>query len=150
MVCQRCGACCNEGRILPLDKPDFERWVEQGRMDILKHSKIQLKNGKFIRGDQVKIENLDQISFNGSSLLWYSPKGRRLNKCPFLRKLRTKPEYKCLINDTKPDRCRKYEPWNQGLQWIRHFNGYKCCKKPDSPMWGEVDINIKKSHWGKQ
>lgn len=144
MACVRCGACCFiEGRSLPLDRPDFVRWREQGRTDILKHSKIRLKDGTFFRGDHVKLENLDQILFKGSSLLWYSHKGRRLNKCPYLRMLRNKSEYKCLINNTKPERCQKFEPWKLGLQSLR-YHLYRCCKKPESLGWGEVNIDIVK------
>jgi Fe-S-cluster containining protein len=132
MQCKRCGACCIKlGYKLPLVKTDLKRWIDQNRLNILKHLKICLNNDKWIRGDELKTEQLEQINY-AKCQIWSSPRGKKLRKCPFLRKERNKSTYKCLINDTKPDRCRKWEPWKyglfglQGIQNLKNDFGYQC------------------------
>jgi len=86
-----------------------------------------LNRGKWFCGDKLKAE---YIKF-AEAWLWFSPKGKKLRKCPFSRKVKNKPEYRCKINETKPDRCRKYRPWNYGLQVLRANAGFRCCIRKD-------------------
>lgn len=129
MKCQRCGECCIRlGWSITTDKNDLTRWIRQNRQDILKHIKIDLTDGQQIRGDELKEDQVVDVSFVD---LWNSPGGRKLLRCPFLRKERKKPQYKCLINETKPSECRKWKPW-EGKPGILYVI-FPCCKrkKPD-------------------
>lgn len=140
MKCKRCGACClEEGWFFPPEKDDLKRWIAQNRLDILKHIRIRLNDEKRIRGDELKEE---QIEFS-EPFLWFSPGGRRLNRCPFLRKERNKTKYRCLINETKPDRCRKYEPWWNSNELIKLL-GYQCCKNIKTTYLPEFEVKLDK------
>ena len=93
--CQRCGKCCTGSFvILQAMVEDIERWQEEGRQDILKY-----------------VWDFDLKSFDGtcSCDIWVSPiTGHDLLRCPFLRKVRNKEIYKCLIHETKPEICQVY------------------------------------------
>ena len=132
MKCRRCGTCCiNQGYNFPVEKNDLKRWINQNQIKILRHLKVRLNQGKWFCGDELKAEQIK----SAEAWLWFSPRGKKLRKCPFLRKERNKSTYKCLINDTKPDRCRKWKPWKyglSGLQGLLNFKkdlGYQCCKQ---------------------
>jgi len=136
MKCKRCGRCCIiEGRILGIEKTDLKRWMTQNRSDILEHLRIWLINDEKIRGTELKTEQLEQINFTEG---WFSPKGRRLNKCPFLKKEKNKPEFKCLIHDTKPNRCRDFKLGQFDPPFIN--TGYKC-RKQKKRFFGIVSIS---------
>jgi len=92
--CKRCGFCCKyyEG-LLWAEREDIERWKKEKRYDILKYIEGAEINGK--------IEYFDE--------LWFNPKtGDETYRCPFLRKVRNKPIYKCKIHETKPNECREF------------------------------------------
>lgn len=89
--CERCGNCCDE-RVasgLSASSEDLKNW-EDNNPNILKYThKVH--------------EALDCAD------LWFSPiTGQELERCPWLRKDRNKPTYKCLIHDLKPEVCSSY------------------------------------------
>ena len=92
--CSRCGECCTRlGAELTATNDDLDRWIEEGRNDILQYA------GIFEWDDHHTAD------------LWISPTtGEEVRRCPFVRKGRDRPTYKCLIHDTKPEVCRDYKP----------------------------------------
>ena len=93
--CERCGKCCQGSIVGSLQAmvDDIKRWRDEGREDILLYV------------DQYDIKDADWCSCD----IWVSPITRRdLTRCPFLRKIRNKDEYKCSIHETKPKWCREY------------------------------------------
>jgi len=92
--CKRCGNCClnlNDAYEGDGWDEDYERWKAEKRLDIL--DKISVIE---VGGSVVAID------------LWMGPDGDFVERCPWLRKLPGKQEYKCRINDTKPGVCREY------------------------------------------
>ena len=88
-ACQRCGTCCLADMIAYVTTEDMDRWISQGRSDIL-HI----------------IEN-EQAFWAGDHLL-SACDGRPLMGCPFLTW--EKGGYACSIYETRPGVCRDYEP----------------------------------------
>lgn len=93
--CRRCGKCCLDESFmgtLSATKEDIERWIIEDRWDILNYCDIYYHtNSEILGGD-----------------LWIDPSGREYLQCPFVRKIRDKDEYECLINETKPEVCKNY------------------------------------------
>jgi len=118
--CKRCGNCCKKaGSVLHITQNDYERWVEEDRWDII--SKIVpvsyccencniswgLPFGDTCRRCDMPGKLLfywidPKYQFNYFAQLMGNP------KCPFLRKVRNKPQYTCRIHDTKPEICRDF------------------------------------------
>lgn len=61
---------------------DIARWEAEGRDDILAYESL---------GD-----------------LWIKEDGTECTRCPFLRRDRGAPTYRCRIHDTKPHTCANY------------------------------------------
>lgn len=98
--CKRCGKCCFRFPQLEAYAEDIKRWRKEGRDDILQYVDI-FHFSSFDTGD-----------------LWFNPKnGMELNRCPFLRKVKNKDEYKCGIHETKPTVCKNY-PFNPGQNGV--------------------------------
>ncbi|MGD0820353.1 MAG: YkgJ family cysteine cluster protein [Desulfomonilia bacterium] len=89
ITCRRCGTCCLADMIAYVTKEDMDRWISQGRSDIL-HI----------------IEN-EQAFWAGDHLV-SARDGRPLTGCPFLTW--EKGGYACSIYETRPGVCRNYEP----------------------------------------
>jgi Fe-S-cluster containining protein len=72
------------------DQEDYDRWVEEGRWDILRWC------------DPVTLD------------LWVdgSRNDYEASRCPFVRKDRNRPTYRCMIHDTRPQVCRNYVPFS--------------------------------------
>jgi Fe-S-cluster containining protein len=70
------------------DKEDYDRWVAEGRWDILQWC--------------------DPVLYD----LWFGLDGEEKTRCPFVRKDRNKPTYHCMIYDTRPQVCRNYVPFS--------------------------------------
>ncbi len=88
--CRRCGKCClTVGEIQALPS-DIERWISQGRDDILGRLEIIEDRGELITYGKLKLGN---------------------PACIFLEKW--KNEYICKIHNTKPEICLEY-PLNVG------------------------------------
>jgi Fe-S-cluster containining protein len=76
--CLDCGACCHRANVL-LDEPDFARWRDAGRKDLLGRAYLKRANGK-VR-------------------LRFAPDGR----CQNLER-----DNKCSIYPIRPDNCRVF------------------------------------------
>ena len=88
-ACTRCGKCClDEHYMLTLSATDEDvaRWEDEGHEDILQY--------------------VDTIK-PGVHDLWIKD-GEELARCPFVRKDKGKPTYRCTIYETRPEACRKY------------------------------------------
>jgi Fe-S-cluster containining protein len=89
--CQRGGACCRRFSWLTAHTEDIERWMDEGREDILQYADMYI------------------YSVTGAADLWFHPEtGEELPRCPFLRKVRNKRVYECEIYDTRPMMCRGF------------------------------------------
>jgi Fe-S-cluster containining protein len=77
---------------------DVERWMEEGRVDILRFVSI--------------------LGHNNAGLpfadLWIDERGVERSRCPFVRKVRGANRYLCSIYETRPQVCRDYVPWAPG------------------------------------
>jgi Fe-S-cluster containining protein len=96
--CTRCGKCCTNPSYmgtLGATGEDVKRWQREGRDDILTWVSIfGPKDDPY--GD-----------------LWVSERtGEEATRCPFVRKDRNRPTYRCTIYDTRPEVCRNYVPWS--------------------------------------
>ena len=83
--CERCGKCCVEYiGTFGATKEDILRWRKEGRDDILAY-----------------------VCFMGDDwgdLFFHPETGEEIHdRCPFLRKIRNKNEYECMIEETKSD-----------------------------------------------
>lgn len=88
-LCERCGWCCvSLGGILSATREDLERWERERRQDIL------------AKCDAPIFEGAEEVD------IWLDKDGEIAHICPWLRKDKTK--WKCIINDTKPEVCKKY------------------------------------------
>lgn len=97
--CLRCGQLCNDGRVVETE--DIRRWLDEGRSDILEHVCCCSKN--VFCGELVGTDPCDDCSMTIKEIV-ADTNGR----CPFVRKVRNKPYYKCRIHDTKTEECSGY------------------------------------------
>ncbi len=76
---------------------DINRWVREGRSDILKHvlvySYYDIFLGEVVEGGE----------------LWFDEYGNKLDRCPFIEEKEGK--IFCKIHETKPEQCREYKCW---------------------------------------
>ena len=133
--CRRCGNCCvGPYFVMYATSEDIERRLQQGRYDILQYLngnpwkwpkasyemgipytleiEIDIQNnlGNYSFEKQVK-KKFRQIATEGGAGidLWFDPvTGEELSFCPFLRKVRGKEMFECLIYDTRPEICRDF------------------------------------------
>ena len=96
--CLRCGECCDHGRTV--FKEDIERWTNDLEFDILEHVYCSKKRGWCIT--HVDVEPCEDC---GSAEIVTR---RWSMRCPFVRKVRNKPYYRCGIHDTLPEECSGY------------------------------------------
>lgn len=97
--CLRCGELCNNQR--EVQREDIERWMNKLRYDILEYVDCWLKNGRCFHLSDL-LQPCEECW--GGIIITLSSSGR----CPFLRKVKNKPYYKCRIHDTSPETCRGY------------------------------------------
>ncbi len=91
--CRRCGECClTLGSRIQASPSDVERWIREGREEVLRHLRIEEANGELITDGTLEI-------------------GDERGKCVFLRKAES--AYACAIHETKPEVCQEY-PLNVG------------------------------------
>ena len=119
--CLRCGHCCLEaGPVLNIEQKDVDRWIREGRQDILdklwlmryecRHCRIE-----FAAHFGNQCPSCKRVSRTGI-YYWLDEKyasnflAQTLGnpRCPFLRKIPRKKEYVCRIQETKPDDCREF------------------------------------------
>ena len=98
--CLRCGECCNHER--SVYKEDIERWITDLRFDILGHVDCFDKNDQCI--NQIDIEPCEDCDNTIKEIVTDHWSGR----CPFVRKVKNKPYYKCRIHDTGTEECSGY------------------------------------------
>lgn len=99
--CNRCGACCtNESYMgtLQATGKDVQRWIDEGRWDILQYAQIfwETDGNTPLFADLWIKDDIDA------------------KRCPFVRKDRGKPTYRCMIYETRPQVCRDYKAWTKG------------------------------------
>jgi hypothetical protein len=98
--CLRCGQSCTDERLV--DEEDIRRWVAEGRYDILQHVECFQKDEWC--ANVIDIEQCGDCENTGKEIVTNSYSGR----CPFVRKVRKKPCYKCRIQSTKTEECSGY------------------------------------------
>ena len=94
--CTMCGKCCTNPSYmgtLQASGDDVKRWRREGRDDILRFA-VVLGSAKDPWAD-----------------LWIDERGVERMRCPFVRKVRGQPRYRCTIYETRPQVCRDYQPW---------------------------------------
>lgn len=90
--CRRCGKCClTVGEIQALPS-DIERWISQGREEILSRLEVEERDRELVTFGRLKL-------------------GDSTKRCVFLQK--DGEGYKCAIHNTKPEVCLEY-PLNVG------------------------------------
>ncbi|NOZ58095.1 MAG: YkgJ family cysteine cluster protein [Euryarchaeota archaeon] len=91
--CRRCGECClTLGSRIQASPGDVERWIREGREEVLRRLRIEEKDGELITDGTLEI-------------------GDGQGRCIFLRE--AEGAYACAIHETKPEVCREY-PLNVG------------------------------------
>ncbi len=93
--CRGCGICCDlYGHRLAAGPDDRERWLREGRLDLVR-----------------------RIAPDGR--LWLDRSGDRLlDDCPYLAR-KGAEEARCRIHDTKPAMCRAYPTRAHGYRCVR-------------------------------
>jgi len=97
--CLRCGELCGDQK--EVYREDIERWMIELQYDILCYVECWSKNG-FCADLSDLPEPCEDCQ--GGVILTSSSSGR----CPFVRKVRNKPYYKCRIHDTSSEECSGY------------------------------------------
>jgi Fe-S-cluster containining protein len=108
-ICKHCGNCCTNysDAVGPfLTNKEVERlrsfYASFNIMDYLEA--LHLPSGKFVGFDA-----------------WFSPvTGEELHRCPWLRKLPNKEEYKCRIHEAKPEKCFNFPQIDQKESALEH------------------------------
>ena len=118
--CERCGLCCIEfADKIEATREDMQRWLESGRMDILRHFMVYREDDSNlpVRADALRVEDLPDVTLG---TLRDPQSGRLYEKCPFLDRVQGEEErFACAIHITKPEICQNYYPW----EWEkRHHN----------------------------
>ena len=94
--CTRCGKCCTNldyMTTLSATAEDVDRWTREHRWDILQWC---------------------NVFPSGAADLWLNQDtGEEVERCPFVRKDRNQPTYRCAIYHTRPQVCRDYVPWSE-------------------------------------
>jgi Fe-S-cluster containining protein len=91
--CRRCGECClTLGSGIQASPSDVERWIREGRQEVLRYLRMEEAKGELITDGTLEI-------------------GDEHGRCVFL--IRDHNAYACAIHETKPEVCREY-PLNVG------------------------------------
>jgi Fe-S-cluster containining protein len=147
--CLRCGRCWIEaGPTLHVAQNDVERWKAERRKDIL--SKLWL-NQLVCRECDIEWppwegKKCPECGKHPTDAVyyWLDPRSPMTvfsqllanPRCPFLRKVRKKDEYLCIIHETKPDICRDFPELEESkvtdneeecIEW--GCKGYRAWKK---------------------
>jgi len=112
--CLQCGNCCRWAGFDYIEIEDRERWINEGRKDILKYV-----------GNKITKDNSgeDCYVFTAYSYIPDIRQGIDREPCVFLRK-NDGGKYECSIHDTKPTACKKfpriffYHPYCNGIRKI--------------------------------
>ncbi|NOZ82785.1 MAG: YkgJ family cysteine cluster protein, partial [Euryarchaeota archaeon] len=91
--CRRCGECCRTiGRSIRVSPSDIERWIAEGRDEILALLDIREEGGELLTGGELRL-------------------GDERGRCVFLED--SQDGSICRIHETKPEVCAEY-PLNCG------------------------------------
>jgi Fe-S-cluster containining protein len=91
--CRRCGECClTLGSKIQASPSDVERWIREGREEVLRYLKMEENGGALITDGTLEM-------------------GDESGRCVFLTKI--DGAYACAIHKTKPEVCQEY-PLNVG------------------------------------
>lgn len=120
-ICQQCGNCCRWMGFDHITVEDRERWIKEGRDDILKYVGNKCKDE----------EGNDAYTFTAYPIIENIRDAYKRRPCVFLTK--DKRKYKCCINDTKPTICKTFPT---SMDVAHYCNGLR-------KMFGEkpVDAN---------
>lgn len=104
--CDRCGSCCVQIReIVDITEEDVQRWITQRRFDILQYCDGWDKGCVKEKPEKVLSHLMSGINME----MWFDSYTKdELDLCPFLKKDYGKPQFKCMIHDTKPEVCMDY------------------------------------------
>jgi len=94
--CLRCGKCCDHERDAYAE--DIERWIGEERYDILEHVFCYPRSAfcaNVLPHPCQDCSKTEKVIVNRSDS----------TECPFLRKVRNKTYYECIIHSTKPKDC---------------------------------------------
>jgi Fe-S-cluster containining protein len=100
-ACTRCGKCCTNPHFmgtLSATAADVARWLAERRWDILQWASIMPLGAP---GTEP-----------GGADLWVDADHNEARRCPFVRKDRGRPTYRCTIYETRPEVCRDYQPFS--------------------------------------
>jgi len=103
--CLQCGSCCRY-YVPPIKICDeeIERWIREGRGDILGHVWCFRKEGYCA-------QRVSKNSICADCRLGIKQIERRSAKgkgCPFLRRVAAKPYHECVVHNTSPETCLGY------------------------------------------
>lgn len=93
--CLRCGELCNDEK--NVYREDIKRWMIEAQHDILAHVDCLASNGWCFDLSDL-IEPCEDC--RGGFIVTHA---RLTGRCPFVRKVRNKPYYKCRIHNTSPE-----------------------------------------------
>ncbi len=106
--CLQCGRCCERwGWNQRGTVEDLVPWIREGRIEILRHVGIRLKDGTRTSGIDLSLQDLPEIQ---QIDYWQHPDGRRMHSCPFFRRSPAGKAF-CGIHEYKPAVCRDFMPW---------------------------------------
>jgi len=111
MSCDQCGSCCIQLKnIINIERKDIGRWVKDCRTDILQYCNgwyDELSDYLIFGGNKKTL--VDYFMESTNMEMWFDPKTKgEIYLCPFLRKKRNEDKFECIIQDIKPEICRKY------------------------------------------
>lgn len=165
--CERCGICC---RVYSLEfcEEDLERWwigkgsavedfkewnsAQRGRLMRDPGELLPIRNEWLRETPSVvvtsKLGTYPIFCFifmmgKGWGDLWFHPEtGEELDgRCPFLRKVRKKDMYRCMIYELRPEICRGYP----GRCPERRYGAMKGLKR----LEGIAGLEVLRRHFGK-
>lgn len=137
--CDRCGWCCVVFE-LGYEQADIDRWFD-GEGSIVVRSNL----GTYPILDFVELKRRGSGSTWGnlSGNMWFHPETGEIieGRCPFLRKVRKKDMYRCMIYELRPEICRGY----RGQCPERRYGAMKGLKR----LEGIAGVETLRRHFGK-
>ena len=98
--CHECGKCCKE-LVCYIDKEDLDRWIGEGRNDIISCLTWHLLHGR-IPPEVIFIPKKQHIRVHKWLRPIWTPEWLDNNECIFLH------DDKCIIYNTRPITCRNF------------------------------------------
>lgn len=104
-VCERCGWCCVVYE-LTYEQADIDRWFDsEGSITV----RSNLGTYPILDFVELNARGLGSTWGNLRGYLWFHPETGKIlvGRCPFLRKVRKKDMYRCMIYEIRPEICRQ-------------------------------------------